>query len=213
MSGGPPVRLTNATGVTESGGSWSPDGSRFAYMQLHNGLISLMVVKTSGEATPVLLREEPAAPANPTRIPEWSPDGRWIAIFGRPSDGPARGTWTLISPDGKTVRSLEQVNGGEPAVLSLTFSGDSQRLYGIRAEPDHNYLFSIDVNSLQEKIIGDVGRDFTPRTYLSPGVRLSLSSDGAHVLFPSFRNSSSLWMLEGFDPPGWGMELREMLPW
>jgi eukaryotic-like serine/threonine-protein kinase len=203
LSGGPPVRLTNAPEEAEFGGAWSPDGSRLAYLQYRNGSVSLMVVKTSGEAAPTVIREN----LGDIRLPEWSPDGQWISFLDRP-DANMNGNWALISPDGKNHRSI-----GEPKAIALTFSSDSQRLYGIRPDQDHNYLFSLDIASGREKLIGDIGRDFTPGSYLNPGVRLSLSPDGTHVLFPSMRFSSSLWMLEGFDPPGRAMELREMLPW
>jgi len=209
VSGGPPVRLTNTEKAVEEGGAWSLDGSRFAFIQNRNGVFSLMVVQTGGEATPTVLREK----LGWDFLPQWSPDGRWIAFFERPPGKTIGGSWNLISPDGKTVRSLAAANGGEPTVAALTFSADSQRLYGIRPEQDHNYLFSIDIASDQEKIIGDVGKDFTPNSYLSPGVRLSLSPDGKSLLFPSFRSNYSLWMLEGFDLPGWAMQLRERLPW
>jgi Tol biopolymer transport system component len=208
VSGGPPVRLTNEKDAIEHGGAWSPDGSRFAYISVRNGLFLLMVVKTSGEATPAVLRENLGS----NLLPQWSPDGQWITFFELPK-GATGGSWNLISPDGKTVRSLAQANSGEPNAAALTFSSDSQRLYGIRSEPDHNYLFSIDIATEQERVIGDIGKDFTPVSYLRPGIRLSLSPDGKSILFPSYRQSNSLWMLEGFDPPGWATRLREMLPW
>lgn len=37
--------------------------------------------------------------------------------------------------------------------------------------------------------------------------------NGMSVLFPINRRNGSLWMLEGFDQPGWANELRETLPW
>ena len=37
----------------ECGGSWSPDGSRFVYLQTQAGNTSLMIVKTSGNTAPV----------------------------------------------------------------------------------------------------------------------------------------------------------------
>lgn len=176
---------------------------------LRNGAISLMVVKTSGEATPAVLRENFMGPANlGTGLPQWSPDGQWITFLDHPNGVTAEGTRTLISPDGKTLRVY-----GEPKAEAVTFSSDSRLLYGIRVEQDHSRFFSIDIATGQEKIIGEISKDFTPRSYVSPGVRLSLSPDGKSVLFPAFKQSSSLWMLEGFDPPGWAMELREMLPW
>ena len=214
VSGGSPVRLTNVNGGVEDGGVWSPDGGRFAYIQVRNGVDSLMVAKTNGEATPVVLRDDLRA----IQLPDWSPDGKWITFFEQREGDPVGGSWKLISADGKTVRSLAGANGGKLPAASLAFSRDSQHLYGIRSEQDHNYLFSIDipagnVENSREKIIGDVGKDFSPKSYLTPGVRFSLSPDGARILFPSFRLNSNLWMMEGFEPPGWIMELREMLPW
>jgi serine/threonine protein kinase len=76
LSGGPPVRLTNAKDVIERGGSWSPDGGRIVYGQFRNGFVSVMVVRTTGEATPVVLCEKAGLP-----LPEWSPDGQWIKFI------------------------------------------------------------------------------------------------------------------------------------
>ena len=199
VSGGPPIRLTDAKDAGEFGGSWSPDGTRFAYWRLRNGDASLMVVKTSGEATPAVLREHIS-----NGVPAWSPDGEWIT-FRTQSD---EAGWSLISPDGKTVRTV-----GQPNAIQMTFSADSKLLYCIRLDKDRLTLFSVDISTKGEKIIGDVGKDFTPASYLNPGIRLSLSPDGKSILYPALRESSSLWMLEGFDPPGLLDSLREMRPW
>ncbi len=208
VSGGPPVRLTNDRNTWEAGGVWSPDGNRFVYLARRGDVgFSLMLAKTSGEATPVVLREKLAG--NP--LPSWSPDGKWITFIESAKDTTAV-FWNLISPDGQTVRRLLQTSR-DSSVPALTFSADSQRVYGIRTEPDHNYLFSFDIASGKEKVIGDLGKDATPNTYRVPGIRLTLSPDGKSVLFASYKTISSLWMLEGFDPPGWAMRLREMLPW
>jgi Tol biopolymer transport system component len=200
LSGGPPVRLTNAKDVIERGGSLSPDGARIVYWQFRNGYVSVMLVKTAGEATPAVLCEKAGLP-----LPEWSPDGKWIKFIDARS--PVAG-WTLMSPDGKTARSY-----GEPNTVDMTFSADSQRLYGIRVEPDRRTLFSLDIATKQVKTIGEIGKDFEPSSYNNPGIRLSLSPDGKSVLYPARRSSSSLWMMEGFTQPGWVDELREMLPW
>jgi eukaryotic-like serine/threonine-protein kinase len=198
VSGGPPVRMTNAKDVVERGGAWSPDGGRIVYWQARNSTASVMVVKAGGEATPVLLHEKVGNP-----LPEWSPDGQWISFLD-----PFGGGWTLMSPDGKAVRTY-----GEPLAVQMTFSADSKLLYGIRVEPDRRTLFSIDIATKQEKTIGEIARDFTPVSYSNPGIRLSLSPDGKRIMYPALRRSSSLWMLEGFERPGWLDTLREMMPW
>jgi Tol biopolymer transport system component/predicted Ser/Thr protein kinase len=196
VAGGPPVRLTNAKDVIERGGSWSPDGGRIVYWQFRNGAVSIMLVKSTGEATPVVLCENAGDP-----LPEWSPDGQWIKFLDGRSDSFG---WALISPDGKTLRSY-----GEPKTVQMAFSSDSKRLYGIRVEPDRRTLFSLDIATKEEKTIGEIGRDFTPSSYSNPGIRLSLAPDGKSILYPATRRSSSLWMLEGFAQPGW----TDQLPW
>jgi Tol biopolymer transport system component len=186
LSGGPPVRLTDAKGVIERGGSWSPDGSRIAYWQFRDGFVSIMLVRTAGEATPVVLCGKAGLP-----LPEWSPDGQWIKFIDARN---ANAGWTLSSPDGKTLRSF-----GEPNTVEMTFSADSRRLYGIRVESDRRTLFSLDIATKETKTIGEISKDFTPASYNNPGIRLSLSPDGKSILYPATRRSSSLWMMEGFD--------------
>ena len=191
VAGGSPVRLTNARDVIERGGSWSPDGSRIVYWQFRNGAVTLLIAKTTGEAAPAVLFEKAADP-----LPEWSPDGQWIKFLDA-HQGYAHTVWSLISPDGKTLRALPELNATE-----LTFSADSKRLYGIRVDPDSRTLFSFDIATRQIKTIGEISKDFTPASYSNPGIRLSLSPDGKSILYPATRKSSSLWMLEGFPRPG-----------
>jgi serine/threonine protein kinase/Tol biopolymer transport system component len=198
VSGGPPVRLTNAKDAVERGASWSPDGSSLIYWDYTNGVISLMLVKTTGEASPTPLRQGLTG-----ALPEWSPDGQWISLDVASAD-----RWSIISPDGKTFRSF-----GERDTIAMTFSADSKRLIGIRGEKDRGVLYSLDIATKEKKTIGYISRDFAPSSATNPGIRLSLSPDGKSILYPVFRRSSSIWMLEGFEQPGWVDSLREMLPW
>ena len=57
VNGGPHVQLTNTPNGQEWGGSWSPDGSRLPIFRrgLH---MLLMIVKTSGNATPSVLKNK-----------------------------------------------------------------------------------------------------------------------------------------------------------
>ncbi len=202
LSGGPPVRLTNSKSVIERGGSWSPDGGRIVYWQFAGGSVSLMIAKTSGDATPVVLREKAGNP-----LPEWSPDGQWIK-FVDAKDGAFNPGWSLLSTDGKTVRVI-----GEPNTIEMTFSADSKMLYGIRNENDHRVLYSLDIETKRMKTIGEIAREHSPSSYSNPGIRLSLSPDGKSILYPALWRTSSLWMLEGFEQPGWRDWLRESMPW
>ena len=184
VAGGTPVRLTNDDSQ-EWMGVWSPDDARIVYLRKKEGIYSVMIAKTNGQATPVELVRTPSL-----LLPDWSPTGEWIVYASAP------GTWALISPDGKDKRDL-----GKIATQYLTFSKDGKMLYGIRAEGDHQYLFSLTIATGQMKTIGDVGSEFAPRSYLNPGIRFSLSPDGQSILYPTNSTKTGLWMLEGFEQP------------
>ena len=71
LSGGTPIRLTNAESGFEFGGTWSPDGSHFVYLQANGGgKASLMIVRPSGDAKSILLRENVRA-----YLSDWSRTG------------------------------------------------------------------------------------------------------------------------------------------
>ena len=188
LAGGTPVRLTNGDSADEYMGVWSPDGARIVYRRLEEGTVSLMIAKTSGQATPVELVRTPSL-----LLPDWSPTGEWIVYASAP------GTWALISPDGKDGKAKRDL--GKIATQHLTFSKDGKMLYGIRAEGDHQYLFSLTIATGQMKTIGDVGSEFAPRSYMNTGIRFSLSPDGQSILYPTNSTKTGLWMLEGFAQP------------
>jgi eukaryotic-like serine/threonine-protein kinase len=196
LAGGSPVRLTNVEPGSEMGGSWSPDGSRFAYVQVAAGKRSLMVVRTSGDAAPLTLRANVGHP-----VPVWSPSGDWIAF------GDDKG-WNLISPDGKSSRLL-----GDLPTQSVVFSRDGRLIYGIMAgdhskdlsaySGDRAILFSRDLTTLRQTIIKDLGPDFVAKTNFAPGIRFTLTPDGKSLTYVTGKSHSDLWMLQGFRQPGW----------
>jgi dipeptidyl aminopeptidase/acylaminoacyl peptidase len=106
LVGGPPVRLTDtdAGDDYEFMASWSPDGGRVAYLRNKSHLGSLMICRTTGQATPLELRSK-----TEFFLPDWSPMGEWISY--RDESG-----WNLISPDGRSTRAL-----GKIATPHLTF--------------------------------------------------------------------------------------------
>jgi Tol biopolymer transport system component len=184
VAGGTPVRLTNGIG-REYMAAWSPDGARIVYLGRRDGIESIMIAKTSGQATPVELVRVSAG-----LLPDWSPANDWIVYSAK------RGSWALISPDGKERRDL-----GKIATQHLTFSKDGKTLYGIRAEGEHQYLFSLTIATGQMKTVGDVGSEFAPRSSLNPGIRFSVSPDGQSILYSTSSAKTGLWMLEGFEKP------------
>ena len=177
-AGGTPIQLTNASASAEFPGSWSPDGTQFAYVALQDGNRTLMKARTTGQATPTQLR--PAITGN--AVPAWSPTGEWILQMN-----------TLVSPDGKTVRDV-----GDHGTVHYAFSRDGRLLYGLRPQKDRQVLFSIELASGAERTLGSSGLDFVPSTNINPSIRLSLSPDGRSILYGSGQFTGNLWILEGF---------------
>jgi eukaryotic-like serine/threonine-protein kinase len=179
VAGGTPIQLTNDT-VAKLPGAWSPDGAWFVYPTMEGGRVNLMKVKTTGQATPILLR----ADVDLKGVPAWSPTGNWIANGSN-----------LISPDGTTTKSLGDHNSPH-----YVFSQDGKLLYGLRAEKDAQLLFSIDLASGRERIIGEVSRDLLPATTLTPSIRFSLAPDGKSLIYASGQWKTNFWILGGFNP-------------
>jgi len=78
------------------------------------------------------------------------------------------------------------------------FSTDGRQLYGIRRDGDRNPLFSLDVTSGAEKVLGDLGREFAPASSFSPAIRFSMAPDGKSFVYSVATRHSNLWMFEGF---------------
>ena len=145
-----------------------------------------MKVKTSGQDVPVLLKADINLTNN--GIPIWSPAGDWIEYNDQGEN--------LISPDGKMMRSF-----GNLQADGCTFSRDGRQLYCLRVDTDHETLFSVDINTKTQKVIGRLDAEFRPASNLSPAVRLSLSPDGKNIAYSHSRSVvSNLWLLEGFAP-------------
>ncbi len=192
LAGGSPVRLTNLEHDSEYGGAWSPDGSRFTYLQILSGRQSLVTVKTSGNATPSVLKDL----GEGYYLPDWSPAGNWITY--RDDRG-----WNLISPDGKSTKSLGKIDTDY-----LAFSKDGKLLYGIQtgdteADQDRATLFSLDPVTLRQKTIRELGKEFRPSSSWIPGIRFSLSPDGKSFVYGTAKERIDIWMLQGYRQPGW----------
>jgi len=182
VAGGTPIRVSrDEERVGEFPGAWSPDGTWFTYFAVRDGKLDLVKAKTSGEAAPVLLKR---SLSDSRDVPAWSPTGDWILVGN-----------LLISPDGKTERSLAQ--HGE---AYYTFSKDGKLLYGLRSEKNVQALFSIDIATGAEHAIGS-GNTFPPRNRFTPSIRLSIAPDGRSFIYGTGVIRSSLWILEGFNQP------------
>jgi Tol biopolymer transport system component len=177
VSGGAPVPLTNGNDRTEFPGSWSPDGAWYVYLANHNGAYDLMKVKTTGQATPVVVRRK-----SPCEPPSFSPNGESI-LCGN----------DLISPDGQIIRSI-----GDHGSPNYAFSADGKLLYGVRIDGEHSWLISVDVATGTEKRLADLGHEFAPANTFSPATRFSLAPDGKSFVYGVTTRHENLWMFEGF---------------
>ncbi len=116
----------------------SPDGSRIVHIEVHDGLIDL-VVRSLADATPPK-RGRGRPPKTPRTVPAatraerispwdgvwravgWLPDGAWVAAIGESETRP-QDLWLLpvpgIAPDGARPR---QVTDSRPAVLAAALA-------------------------------------------------------------------------------------------
>jgi eukaryotic-like serine/threonine-protein kinase len=192
LSGGSPIRLTNAESGSEYGGTWSPDGSHFVYLQANGGKGSLMIVRPTGGAKSILLRENVWG-----YISDWSRAGDWITYRDD------NGGWNLISPDGKTSKFLGKIH-----TEALAFSREGKLLYGIQtgeteADRDRVVLFSLDPVTLKQKVIKELGKDLRPDANSDQDTRFSLAPDGKSFVYTTVKDHSDIWMLQGYRQPGW----------
>jgi serine/threonine protein kinase len=138
--------------TSESEGSWSPDGSFFAYSHSASGPSNIAVVSTAG-GDPIDLVESDGDDIEP----RWSPDNRWIAFASN------RGGTTavyLVPPLGGSLRRLVDI-GAAPlsdqlyyALGATPWSNDGRTLLVSRLSEDATMaVWKIDLDSgAQERI-------------------------------------------------------------
>src|SRR5260370_40434805 len=90
LSGGAPERLNESADDTELGGTWSPDGRRFAELANSGSNTSLVLIKVGSREKPAILRDHVYG-----SLPDWSSAGAWLTFQDKSG-------WNLMSQDGKT---------------------------------------------------------------------------------------------------------------
>jgi len=124
----------------------------------------------------------------------WSPDGKWITLGFDGGIG-------VVSPDGSQKRLLiHKPFAGFFA--SLGWSRDSAVLYLLDRVRDHYRLSAFDIARGSERVI----RDYPPSNFNYSELtlacaRLYPSGDGKSLLAPRWSVGSSVWLLEGVEPP------------
>jgi eukaryotic-like serine/threonine-protein kinase len=186
--GGGSALLDSIQGGGLYGMSWSPDGEWISYLRPFNGKENLVKIRAAPGAQPQVLANAKIQ-ARRESVALWSPAGDWIAY-------PAPDGIDLISPDGKSARSLTSRK-----FQAYCFSRDGSQLYGIfhnTAGPGAQWqLYSVSLNSAAERLLAPI--DLPPSASLVVGS--SLHPDGKRFLVSIAKFPYRIMMLEGFEPP------------
>lgn len=123
---GPTRNLTNSSGAHDKWPSWSPDGSRIAFISDRSGEEEIWVISQDGRQP----AEQLTSGGRAMRYsPEWSPDGKHIAFTDK--DGKV---WVLTVADRKLIEVADAKSGQvtdhtwSPRGNHLAFSMDDENL-------------------------------------------------------------------------------------
>jgi len=163
--------------------SWSPDGRQIAFLWIKpDAKIPMATISVGSDRHP-----HEIGPAN--NAPEWSPSGQWIAVSTFMG-------LTLVSPDGKSTRTLPAVIG-----QALAWSKDSKTIYGLSYNGDPATLKALDVASGNVRTLAEYHIGFQPLQLIensyTGNIRISLNPDGKSVAVGTATSQADLWILDG----------------
>jgi Tol biopolymer transport system component len=174
--------------LTYQGPFWSPDGLRI-YYQPNDGSIR-EVETTSGNERVIV--PAPTTWVNLGHI-SLSPDGRWIARYGRTADGSLQSIVILSLEDGQS-RELLRLSDGQFDIIPMPWTPDSR---AVLARKGRRELWLVPINGeAPRKLDIDLGPTINGQLG-----KIRLSPDGKHLAFvvgTSYRNET--WVLENFLP-------------
>jgi len=173
--------------------TWSSDGKWIAYYVSASGnapLRALMKVQVGSSAPPTKVYSQ-----NPVVPTAWSPDGKWITTE-------VDGKIGVVSPDGSLKRVVFKDVSGDQIESALGWSRDGSTLFlldggfGIPLR-----LHAANVAKGTERLIATYPYSGSYSELFAHSTRLSPSRDGKFLLAPRFNVRSSVWLLEGVEPP------------
>lgn len=179
--------------------SFSPDGTRLAFVSDMSGVPQVWTVATQG-GWPQLV----TALDDQVSSVEWSPDGKWLACVVAPGGGMNSQIY-LVRPDGSELHSV--TDGGKENNWLGLWSADSQKL-GIsssRRRPDSmdNYLLDVTTGEF-ELILENLGTgrvtDVSKDGRLVIVMRVENRSDNNLILID--RETKREFLLTPHTPPG-----------
>ena len=115
-------RITNQTGHVLTPTA-APDGEQIAFLSDSGGHANIWVTSTKGAPRQITFEEDPDVAIG---VPNWSPNGRWIAFVSTRGNVGLFGVW-LVRPDGSELRQLV------PKGLGIAWSPDSNEVYYVES--------------------------------------------------------------------------------
>jgi Tol biopolymer transport system component len=94
--------------------TWSPDGSRIAFVSSNSGDGDIYVMDADGQRVFLLTVDDDGAE---DRAPTWSPDGRWILFASNREGDGSQFRWYAVNLDG-TIQPVTE-NDRNPQSLSF----------------------------------------------------------------------------------------------
>ena len=152
--------------------SWSPDGTRIAWVVNHDGRNDIIVADIDGSHRAQLTDD-----AAQDVFPHWSPDGSAIA-FSSDRDGDHE--IYLMAPDGSEVRQVTHNTWDD---LASTWSPDGSRLAYVSMEGGQHIRVTAADGSSDRAVTSGAGKEWWP-AWSPDGRRIAYDSGGVIFTVP-----------------------------
>ena len=192
LEGGNHVPLLSDTLAAVSYFCWAPDSKKmFAAIVTQSRRRMNAIIPIGGGS----LTELPPTAVSFV-IPEWSPDGQWIALAQTRPISPGNQI-LLISPDGKQTKVLDAPGIPYPWYYALVWSRDSKALYVANSNIDGPRLYAVDISADSFSMIAEYNSIMQFGPPMGMGSNACLSRDGKSLLVTSMIPEVSTFILEG----------------